>query len=125
MVEEGEQYCPVCGAPLSYYDHVSRMVRTKGGKSYWLKIRRLRCSNPECNVLHREIPENVAPYKQYDINVIEGCVDRLITNETVGFEDRPNDITVKRWIIWTKNLVRRGYTGWLKESVSRHKHITL
>lgn len=88
--------CPNCGGNLKYYDSVSRIVRTKGRASKYVKIRRVRCSN--CKGVHRELPDYIFPYKQYEAEVVKGVLEGFITSETIGFEDYPCGVTMFRWI---------------------------
>lgn len=87
--------CPKCGGELKYYDSVRRLVRTKNRKTWKIPMRRLRCK--KCGALHRELPEIIFPYKQYESEVIVGVIDGLITCETLGFEDYPCEMTMTRW----------------------------
>lgn len=96
MVTHDESTCPDCGGPLKYYDRVPRIVRTKMRNTRWIKIRRLRCS--KCGHLHRELPDYIFPYKQYEAEVIRGVIEGLITCETIGYEDYPCEMTMIRWI---------------------------
>ena len=64
--------CETCGAPLKYYDTVSRIVRTKGHITIY-------------------------PYKQYEAEIIDGVVEGFITCDTIGFEDYPCELTMFRW----------------------------
>lgn len=59
------------------------------------KIVRFRCDC--CAVTLRELPDWLLPYKHYDKYIILGVVEGLITSETLGFEDYPCEITMKRW----------------------------
>ena len=95
MVYCGDSICPNCMGYLCYYDSVYRIVRSKRRSSKWVKIRRLKCLC--CYKLHRELPDYIIPYKQYDIDVIKGVIENIITNETIGFEDYPCDMTMSRW----------------------------
>jgi hypothetical protein len=95
MVTDGMSNCPTCGGSLKHYDRVKRFIRTKGGIKYEYRIRRLRCV--VCNKLHRELPEFIFPYKQYEAHIILGVLEGLITPETIGFEDYPCEITMIRW----------------------------
>mgnify|MGYP003375036170 CR=1 FL=1 len=85
MVRNNASTCPTCGGKLKPYDKVLRVVRTKGRKTKRVSIRRLRCT--ECGGLHREIPQYICPYKQYEKDVIQGVLEGLITCETLGYED--------------------------------------
>lgn len=87
--------CPKCGGKLKYYDSVQRRVRTKGRAVELLEVRRLRCA--ACGALHREIPDSIFPYKQYEAEVIRGVLEGLITPETLGYEDYPCEMTMSRW----------------------------
>lgn len=62
--------CESCGSDLKYYDKVSRMVRTKNRKASIITIKRFKC--PVCNCIHRNLPNNIFPYKQYDARIITG-----------------------------------------------------
>lgn len=95
MVTNDTSICPNCGGGLKYYDSVLRMVRTKGRKTKYVKMRRLRCSG--CGTLHRELTEDMLPYKQYEAEIIFGVIEGLITPETLGFEDYPCEMTMARW----------------------------
>lgn len=95
MIAENTSLCPKCGGRLGYFDTVKRIVRTRARATEWRNIRRLRCTN--CGSLHRELPEDLFPYKQYESEVIIGVLEDLITCETLGFEDYPCEMTMKRW----------------------------
>ena len=95
MVTKDSLSCPDCGQKLRYYDKVSRIVRTKGRESKWVNIRRMRCQ--ECGAIHRELPDSVFPYKQYEAEIIRGVLEGFITSETIGYEDYPCEMTMKRW----------------------------
>ena len=85
MISDNQSICPKCGGQLKYYDHVQRLVRTKFGNKKWVAIRRLRCC--KCHAVHRELPDFIFPYKQYESDIIIGVLEGLITCETLGFED--------------------------------------
>lgn len=95
MVTVDKAICPKCGIKLQYYDHVNRILRTKYRETKFVQIRRLKC--PRCGNFHRELPEFIFPYKQYDADIIRGVLDNLITSETLGFEDYPCELTMSRW----------------------------
>ena len=87
--------CPDCGGDLKHYDSVRRIVRTKGGDKHWVKVKRFRCVR--CFKLHRALPDYIFPYKQYSADIIKSVLEGLITPETLGFEDYPSEMTMKRW----------------------------
>lgn len=95
MVSADVSICPKCGGELKYYGMVPRIVRTKNRATSWVKIRRLRCG--KCGAFHREIPEFIFPFKQYEAEVIVGVLEGLITYETIGFEDYPCEGTMEYW----------------------------
>ena len=97
--------CPKCGGDLKYYDRVTRIVRTKGRKTWKIPMRRLQCTR--CGSVHRALPELIFPYKQYEAEVIIGVLEGFITCETIGFEDYPCEMTMVRWQAqdWTTEVV--------------------
>lgn len=95
MITNNESTCPYCGGEIKYYDSVNRIVRTKRRITKKIKIRRLRCL--KCGAIHRELPNFIFPYKQYESEIIIGVCEGLITCETLGFEDYPCEMTMMRW----------------------------
>ena len=95
MVRENSTICPKCRGELIFYDHVSRLVRTKFRATKQIRIRRLRCN--VCFSSHRELPNFVLPFKQYEADVIFRVLDGIITADTLDFEDYPCEQTMKRW----------------------------
>lgn len=95
MITTDESTCPDCGGSLKYYDSVTRIAIRKRRTIEHVKIRRLHCT--DCGKLHRELPDDIFPYKQYDADIIQGVVEGLITCETIGFEDYPCEMTMFRW----------------------------
>lgn len=96
MITNDETTCPNCGGDLKYYDKVQRIVRTKGGNSKWIEIRRMQCCI--CRCTHRELPDFIFPYKQYEAEIINGVLEGLITFNTLGYEDYPCEATMIRWV---------------------------
>ena len=99
MVRENDSICPKCGGALIFYDRVKRIVRSKGRNTEWIVVRRLKCK--QCGAVHRELPELIFPYKQYEYEIIVGVIEGLITPSTYGYEDYPTELTMLRW---TRNL---------------------
>ncbi len=95
MVIKGALICPYCSGLLKYYDTVRRIIRIKERKTYWVKIRRLKCNN--CGTVHRELPAFIFPYKQYHAKIIFNVLSERITYETLGYEDYPCEMTMNRW----------------------------
>lgn len=95
MVSTNKMVCPVCESRLKYFDSVERLVRTKKRKTIRIKVRRLKCVN--CGHIHREIPNYILPYKQYETEIIQGVIEGFITSDTLGYEDYPCETTMIRW----------------------------
>ena len=89
--------CPKCGSgQMRHYDCVWRIVRSRNGKFSRVRISRNKCTF--CGAVRRELPDFILPRKQYDAEIIFGVVEGLITSETLGFEDYPCEMTMRRWI---------------------------
>ena len=99
MITDNISICPDCGGTLKHYDRTRRIVRTTGGKTKEIKIRRFKCV--ECRKIHRELPDSIFPYKQYEREIITGVLNGYISPNTLGYEDYPCETTMIRWI---KNL---------------------
>lgn len=87
--------CPKCGGALKYYDNVRRIIRTKGGNKNWTRVKRYKCE--KCHEIHRILPDYIFPYKHYEAEIINGVINGTITFDTLGFEDYPCEMTIKRW----------------------------
>ena len=106
MIHVGETNCPKCGGSLTYYDTVRRIVRTKCRKIQKAYIRRLRCTG--CGKFHRELPDFIFPYKQYEAKIIRGVLKGTITSGTADYEDYPCEATMRIWIRQNRqNLILR------------------
>jgi len=95
MVAVGQTYCPICGGELRFYDVVSRILRGKGGKRYYISVRRLRCV--VCHATHRERTDEFLPFKHYEAEIIRGVREGLITDSTYGYDIYPCTTTMIRW----------------------------
>jgi len=100
---KGGTTCPDCGGFLKYYDKVKRMLRTKSRLTYFVELRRLRCVI--CRNIHREITDDIFPYKRYEAELIRGVLEELITSDTLGYEDFPAEKTMLRWRSQEKQLL--------------------
>lgn len=87
--------CDICHVEMKPFDRVRRIVRTKGRRTHWVYVRRAKC--PVCSQIRRVLPSYIMPYKQYEKAVIFGVVEGLIDAQTLGFEDYPCEMTMKRW----------------------------
>lgn len=104
MIIFGETECPKCKGELIFYDNVSRVLRHKGRKTEWIKLRRMRCI--DCGSIHRELTEDILPYKQYEAKIIFGVREKIITPDIFGFEDYPCEKTMDRWLSLTLFLLK-------------------
>ena len=96
MIIEMQTKCPKCGGELKIYGSVLRIIRTKKRISKWIKLRRFKCVL--CGSVHRELPNYLLPYKQYEAEIIIGVVEGIITSDTLGYEDYPCEMNMKRWL---------------------------
>ena len=87
--------CDECGGTLKYYDYVRRIVKTKGGNKWCVKVKRFKCE--ECKRIRRVLPDYIFPYKHYEADIIRGVLAGTITPDTLGYEDYPCEMTFKRW----------------------------
>lgn len=95
MIIYHETRCPKCGGHLKYYNTVKRIIKNKGGKNEHIYLRQFICD--KCSSIHRELPNNLLPYKHYNAEIIEGVVSNKITSDDICYEDFPSEITMKRW----------------------------
>lgn len=95
MIRDGVFTCPDCGGELKHYDSVLRIVRTKGRSTEHVRISRRRCV--DCGHTHRVLPAYLYPYKQYEVEVIYGVLEGIITPDTYGFEEYPEESTMRYW----------------------------
>lgn len=77
-------------------------MKTRDGKVCWLQIRRLACTNHQCGTLHRELPDRLVPFKHFEVDIIAGVLDGVITPETKGYEDHPCESTMQQWHHWLR-----------------------
>lgn len=95
MIYESDNACPKCGGDLRYYDRVKRIIREGDGKKRWVFINRFRCLR--CKSIHRMLPDYLYPFRQYNLEVIQGVLEGYISPETLGYEDYPCEMTMNRW----------------------------
>jgi len=86
MVKSETDVCPKCGGELKYYDYVIRTQKFPEGKFRKILLSRMKCRN--CKSVHRVIPDDILPYKQYAKSVVEADAEYL---------DYPSESSVYRW----------------------------
>lgn len=87
--------CTKCGGSMRYYDKAKRCIKTKGGVVEWVYVKRYECK--KCGKVERKLPKNILPYKHYEKEIIDGVTEGLIDSDTLGYEDYPCEMTMKRW----------------------------
>lgn len=109
-------YCGRCGSTDLYYrDTCQRIWLREGGEHRMIGIRRLKCRN--CGAYHRELPDFLAPYKHYEMEVISGVLDEVVSADDME-DNCPCDSTVASWHHWLMiNELR--IDGYLKSEGSR------
>lgn len=96
MISENDpKICPLCDGSLKRYDRVNRIVKSEYGKIETVRLTRYKCI--KCGSIHRELPEYLKPYKQFNADIINGMVDGSINHDDLKYEDYPHEVTVKRW----------------------------
>ena len=119
LVESNEDsICPICGAPLTTRDHRKRVWKKECGKKSWVMIRRLVCTNKDCNHLHNELPDFLIPYKHYEAQLIEDVIDETITEDDVVEMDYPSLMTIKVWTEWFERNISN-IDGLIRSAVYR------
>ena len=87
--------CDKCGGDCKYYDTVKRGVLYGGGVKRIAYVKRVKCLT--CGSIKRVLPSYILPCVHYCKDVVDGCVNGTIGPWLVEYEDRPCDISVKRW----------------------------
>lgn len=95
MVSLNEHICPACGGELRYYDTIRRMIKKEGGLKAWVLLPRAVCQ--KCGRIHRELPEDILPYKHYTKTIIDGFLTGDFSTLDLEFEDYPSEGTVANW----------------------------
>jgi hypothetical protein len=95
MIKEGEDSCPVCGGKLKRYDKVKRLIKTEYGHKKWIDVERFVCT--ECHRMHRVIPNDILPYKQYEKHIIEGFINNTLDSYRLEYEDFPSESIINEW----------------------------
>ncbi|MGN1376890.1 MAG: DUF6431 domain-containing protein [Dorea sp.] len=95
---EDTHVCPKCSGMMHYRDSRKRIFKREGGRKDHLIIRRFYCE--QCQSLHNELPDCVAPYKHYETELISGVIDGVVTSGDQDSEDLPCEKTISRWLQW-------------------------
>lgn len=95
MIRSGERMCPKCGGELRYFDTVDRLIKVENGKRKHISLDRYRCK--QCRSVHRELPNDILPFKQYKASVVSGFTSGELSNDILEYEDYPCAGTVRTW----------------------------
>ena len=87
--------CDKCGSTLKHRDYVKRIMKSENGVAEWIYIERLICC--DCKSIHRQLPEDLLPYKHYRTDIIEGVLIGTVSCEDFTYEDFPSEMTMMRW----------------------------
>lgn len=115
--------CPVCGSPLSLRDHKKRIWKKAGGIKDWILIERMQCTNDNCRKLHNVLPDLLVPQKHYESELIEAVIDGVITEDLLGTEDYPCEMTMKRWRAWYQHN-KAAAEGQIRQAADRFLDLT-
>lgn len=83
---------------MKYRDSVRRHEKRAGRARQDYMISRYRCA--ACNCVLRLIPDFLAPYKHYNVDIIMGVIEGKITSDILEYEDYPCENTMLRWLQW-------------------------
>jgi len=91
-----EILCPICGGPLKVRGTCRRKLLTLAGPEVY-RLRVMECK--KCGRSHRELPDEVVPYKRHSVDMIESIAasDRE-NHETLTDHSTWRRITL--WVIW-------------------------
>lgn len=95
MIFSKESACSYCDGELIYRGSVPRLTKSKAGSKNWIELDTYKCTR--CGSVHRLLPDFLMPYKHYTRDVIDGVLNGYISEETLGYEDYPTELTMKRW----------------------------
>ncbi len=85
---------------MTYRDSLTRSERKAGGELQTYLISRYHCE--PCNHTFRVLPDSLAPFKHYNVDIIMKAVDGKITSDDLEYENYPCEKTMRRWKEWFK-----------------------
>lgn len=94
--------CPFCGKPMEFAQHAHRHEKLAGGTMQWYQIEVWKCSDCTVQRMHRALPDFLAPYKHYNVDIITDVIDNVIDSDDLGYENYPSEKTMFRWKEWFK-----------------------
>ncbi len=103
--------CPICGGTLFVHGTCKRKLRTESDDIIILRLRVMECK--ECGKTHRELPEEIVPYKRHNAESI--CAMQEAPRDCIAEPSVRSRIIV--WLAWflrygddvLKSLLKQGY----------------
>ena len=68
----------------------------------WYLIEVWKCDDCTVQKMHRALPDFLAPYKHYNVDIITDVIDDVIGSDDLGYENYPSEKTMSRWKEWFK-----------------------
>lgn len=90
---------------MKYRDSRPRIMRTHGGKTHHVMVRRYYCSR--CHHLHTQLPDVLLPYKHYCSETVQDVLDEIVDEQSPEDADGPSPMTMKEWRKWFQINVLR------------------
>ena len=99
--------CPVCGGRLKVRGTCHRRLITKDGAEVY-RLRVMECCS--CAKTHRELPDEIVPYKRHSVDMIESIsMAEPGNHETITDHSTWRRITL--WVIWFRQYAQNILEG--------------
>ena len=102
VVSKEIPHCPFCGKSMKFAHHADRHEKLAGGTMKWYLIEVWKCDGCTVQKMHRALPDFLAPYKHYNVDIITDVIDDVIGSDDPGYENYPSEKTMFRWKEWFK-----------------------
>jgi hypothetical protein len=116
ITNSNTEHCPCCQCELKFFARRSRKYINKFEETKYVLIRRLRCTNPNCNKIHHELPSFLCPYKQHCSETCEIIIDNNI--EITNCDPR----SIRSIRQWFSQNIKNSFQAYLT-SIRRKLHI--
>ena len=104
---EEDIYCPICGGSLKVHGTCRRKLITKNGAEVY-RLRVMECRR--CGRTHRELPDEIIPYKRHNVELVEAIAESGPGNhETITDHSTWRRITL--WVMWFLQYARNVMEG--------------
>ena len=91
IVSKEIPHCPFCGKSLKFAHHADRHEKLAGGTMKWYLIEVWKCDGCTVQKMHRALPDFLAPYKHYNVDIITDVIDDVLeSGEIDHFESGEN-----------------------------------